>query len=51
MSIFQSAKEQGQQASEYGFDWRSSIAVMNKVLEETQELQVAIQKNRSEMVF
>ena len=45
MSIFQVAKLQGQQASEYGFDWNSSNAVMQKVLEETQELHVAVQEN------
>lgn len=42
MSLFESAQEQGQQASEYGFDWNSPESVMLKVLEETQELQVAI---------
>ena len=44
MSIFQTAKEQGQQASEYGFDWNSSSAVMDKVLEETRELHIAVQQ-------
>ena len=38
MSLFETAKKQSQQASEYGFDWNSSQAVMLKVLEETQEL-------------
>ena len=45
MSIFHTAQEQGQQASEFGFDWKSSSAVMYKVLEEAQELQVAVQEN------
>ena len=45
MSIFQAAKEQGKQASAYGFDWHSSSAVMYKVLEEAQELHVAVQEN------
>ena len=47
MSIFHTAKEQGQQASEYGFDWDSPEAVMTKVLEETQELLTAVTNNDS----
>ena len=48
MSLFESAQEQGQQASEYGFDWNSPESVMLKVLEETQELQVAISEQDRE---
>jgi len=42
MSLFETAQEQSQQASEYGFDWDSSQAVMHKVIEEAQELHVAV---------
>ena len=42
MSLFENAKEQSQQASGYGFDWDSKQSVMLKVLEETQELHVAV---------
>jgi uncharacterized protein YabN with tetrapyrrole methylase and pyrophosphatase domain len=43
--IFSQAKEQGQYAASFGFDWTTSADVMFKVLEETQELQVAINEN------
>ena len=43
--IFYQAKEQGQYAASFGFDWTTSADVMFKVLEETQELQVAINEN------
>ena len=42
MSLFEDATEQSQHAAEYGFDWDSKLSVMLKVLEETQELQVAV---------
>ena len=44
MSLFEDAQEQGlQQISEYGFDhWSSQRSVMLKVMEETQELHVAV---------
>ena len=43
--LFQQAKEQGQYAASFGFDWSTPKDVMFKVLEETQELQVAINEN------
>ena len=48
MSLFETAQEQSQQASEYGFDWDSSQAVMLKVTEETQELHVAVSEQDRE---
>ena len=42
MSLFEDAQEQGQQAADYGFDWKEPRSVMLKVMEETQELQVAV---------
>ena len=43
--LFHQAKEQGQYAASFGFDWATSTDVMFKVLEETQELQVAVSEN------
>lgn len=48
MSLFETAQEQSQQASEYGFDWDSSQAVMLKVTEEIQELHVAVSEQDRE---
>lgn len=42
MSLFETAQEQSRLASQHGFDWDSPSAVMLKVLEEVQELDVAI---------
>ena len=42
MSLFEDAQEQGQQAADHGFDWKEPRSVMLKVMEETQELQVAV---------
>ena len=42
MSLFETAHEQSQHASEYGFDWDSSQAVMDKVIEEALELRSAV---------
>jgi len=45
MSLFETAQEQSHQASEHGFDWDSPSAVMLKVLEEVQELEVAVDQS------
>ena len=48
MSLFEDAKKQSQRASEYGFDWDSNRGVMLKILEETQELHVAVNEDDHE---
>ena len=50
MSIFQRAFEQGQIASQLGFDWDQSIAVMDKIKEEVQELEEAVQNQNPEHI-
>lgn len=45
MSLFETAQEQSHKASEHGFDWSSPNDVMLKVLEEVQELQVAVNQS------
>lgn len=50
MSIFQRAFEQGQAASDLGFDWDQSIAVIDKIKEEVQELKEAIQNQNPEHI-
>jgi tetrapyrrole methylase family protein/MazG family protein len=42
MSIFEIAQEQSQHAASFGFDWANEHDVMFKVLEEVEELKVAV---------
>ncbi len=50
MSIFQRAYEQGQQASQLGFDWNQATSVMEKIKEEVQELEEAIHNKNVEHI-
>ncbi len=45
VSLFDRATEQSRTAAEHGFDWPDSTGVVRKVMEEVQELTVAVEDN------
>ncbi len=44
-TLFHQAFEQGRMAAEHGFDWPDSSGVVRKVMEEAQELAIAVEEN------
>lgn len=50
MNIFEQAIQQGQDASQMGFDWTSPHEVILKVLEESQELSEAIRIENTDLI-